>query len=404
MFATNTDQFGQSRSPLDVFLVDDEEETSKVVVSDKVESSDGKPGATPEKKEVVENNDPPEQNPPQDPPESDPDPEEDDPEDDRASFIDESIIEEAGMAGVLDVLTTIDPEFVAPSEEASVDEILMGFDEKRKESLKKDPEFINQVRQELMDEMGLNEESVVAVTNRKKGVNHKKYNEYQIMERYADLDFDTDQEITNLFAAYYSTKGVAKEEAERLIGLDMQGPEKEALVSERKQFLKNHAFSKIKELEDEADQKSKIITTRIKEQREFVQNALSTGVIGGKKRSIEEIELFKKMVAPGTTEVELPTGEKVKMSRLQAYNYNKEHNVEQNFGNFFDEIISIGSGIKEVKDAAKAKSTQRGTFMQGVNKHLKNKKIDTPVRKIAEEGGSSKQRNEKSAIDVFNDD
>ena len=110
------------------------------------------------------------------------------------------------------------------------------------------------------------------------------------------------------------------------------------------------------------------------------------------------------MVAPGTTEVELPTGEKVKMSRLQAYNYNKEHNVEQNFGNFFDEIISIGSGIKEVKDAAKAKSTQRGTFMQGVNKHLKNKKIDTPVRKIAEEGGSSKQQNEKSAIDVFNDD
>ena len=402
MFATNTDRFGNSNSPLDVFLSEEEDPKgpSKEEGSDEIDSPEGKTGAMPEKKEVIGDQDDTDLD------ENDENLEEDEnptpPEE--IPLIDETIIEEAGKAGVLDVLSTIDPEFT-PSEEATVDEILLNFDEQRKEKLKKDPEFISQVRQEIMDEFGITEDVIVAVTNRKKGVNHKEYNEYKTMERYADLDFDDDQEIQNLFSVYYRTKGVAKDEAERLIGLDMQSAaEKEILVSERKQYLKDYSFSKIKELEEQADKKNEIIEKRTKEQRDFVRNALSTGVVGGKKRSVEEIELFKKMVALGTTEITLPTGEKVKVSRLQAYNYEKEYNVEQNFGSFFDEIISIGSGIKEVKDAAKAKSTQRGTFMKSVNNHLKNKKIDVSIQKSDQKTDVSRNRNEKSKLDVLNDD
>lgn len=311
-------------------------------------------------------------------------------EEDNVPSIDIKAIDEAVLETLLPDLTEINPDFDV-SVVKSVDDFKDAYKKQVQEGIKNDPEFKSKLKAELAEELGLSDEIIEQVTNVKRGIDIKKHNELSQMNRFVDLDFETPDEIQKLFQVYYSVNKIDKANAERLLDLDMKSTPEEiqALVSERKQLLKNHIAAEFSALDENRNQAFVKLEESKSEIKKKMDSCLTSRVIGGQKRTQEEVDLYLEMTAPGTTEIILPTGEKKMVSRYQAYKFNKENDFDSFFPELFQDVLDVGNGIADIKEKVRRNSVSKGAFAKNLQKRLnekgysgavvKNKKQDTPA-------------------------
>lgn len=325
--------------------------------------------------------------------------EQEDPED---PLIDLKAIDEAVLETMLPNLTAID-ESIDVSSIKSVDDFIPVFKKTIEDQIKNDPDFKNKLKAEIVEELGIDDHTIEQVTGVKKGIDIKRHRELSQMEKFVDLDFETPDEIQKLFQVYYNVNKTNKSDAERLLALDMNASPEElaALVNERKQSLKDYVSTEFQSLETNRNDAVLKIEASKAEVKKKVDEFLTSKVIGGQRRSQEEIDLYLEMTAPGTTEIVLPTGEKKMVSRYQAHVFKKESDVDSFFPELFQNVLDVANNIADIKEKVRRNSVAKGAFAKNLAKNLSAKGFSGGIVKKGHE--SSLPASSKSNEEAFNE-
>ena len=306
--------------------------------------------------------------------ESGPEEKSEDPKDEEED-IDEDLAaqEKHFVSSALDYLKEKDKSFEVPDGVTDIDTftevvasnaIMKGLEEKGsyyREALKK----------EVMEEMGVSEEELSMLRGKKYGIDQGRINQMNALSKEMDFPFTlaTERENMLLMQTYHSLEGAKPEYAKKMAEIDVaeinklkdNPSEAQAKIDAVREKIRSHALSEIAKVsKDTSAIEAQIRENSLARMREQ-ERVMNSRMIGGKKRSAEEIMDFKRKLTVADQEI-VENGIKKKVTLF--YKAFKEMPIQESLDLAYATLYKDEVEEKKEEKKEKAKRRAKGSFLK----------------------------------------
>jgi len=176
------------------------------------------------------------------------------------------------------------------------------------------------IKTELMEEMGISEEEVQVLRGNRHGIDQKAVNEMKSLKSEMAFQYtpETEAENRKLYETYYTLQNQKKDEIDILVEAKMAKIKADPVAGQAelngvKTSISNFADKTINDAATKIGTATKAMEDQALERRREQEAVFATRMIGGKKRSLEEIKDFKKKLTVRDQEI-IENGVKKKVS------------------------------------------------------------------------------------------
>jgi hypothetical protein len=300
---------------------------------------------------------------------------------------DEGFTEEVVLSAIAEDLSIISGHKFEKEEITDLNTFYQSLEQKIIDKrLSEDGDLRNQLKEEVIADLGLTEQNAYLATGIEYGIDRKSYTEALALKRFTDFEFtkETTQDTTDLFQVYYKLNKMPDRDAKRAIENDLKSEDVEDLIKERKEWVDLYATGVVTNVETTIEERKKKAIKFNQERRSQVESLLRTGIVGGNKYPYDKVLEFREAMTKKTETVTFPDGRTQKVSKYQKKLMERsvEDELKQAMSFYFGEDI-----IKKETETERQLNKRRGSFINKLNKDLKplsNFEATTVENKVGE--------------------
>ena len=246
--------------------------------------------------------------------------------------------------------------------------------------------LIAELRENIIEEEGLDERTVAIATGINYGIDRNEYRDLIAINEFADNEFavSPNQQTQLLFEIYHRLNQVKESDIPRYVGMDMSSID-EDLIEERVAFLRKHSEDGIRDIQRTIDaRKQKYVEYRDKKVA-TVRDLLQKRSFAGRDYTKEQIDIYIKGTSGKTEEIEMPNGLKVKVTPFEKKKFDYENkNFEESLADSIDFYLGLKTDkVEKIKE--KQEKVVAGKFMTGLLSDLKDSKLENTSVKYKED-------------------
>ncbi len=250
-----------------------------------------------------------------------------------------------------------------------------------KEVTNKESEIISKIRENIIEEEGLDEKTISLAMGIPYGIDRSEYLDLISINEFSDNKFDvSDNEETRLlFEIYHRLNNVKENDIKRYINVDMSTID-EDLVQERVSFIKKHSENGLRNIQKTIDERKNSYIQFRDQKVEKIRDLLQKRNIAGREYTKEQIDTYVAATNRKTEKFTLPNGIEIDVTPFEKKKYEFDsNNIEESLARSIDFYLGLDS-VKQEQIKEKKENKVSGSFMNGLmSDHTKAKISDKTV-------------------------